>query len=184
MGDGSGSQVAEEFLSRCDGQAYGNACEAAAAGINVAHAGVCSSPVCQDNNDCSIADYCIKAVGDCGGAETCGPRPDSCSPIYEPVCGCDGGTYGNECNAAAAGVNVAHSGECPSARLPLFDCAIGQHCVYAVGACAGSGQCEAIPQNCPDVWIPVCRCDGRTYSNSCFAAAVGMSILDGGACPP
>ncbi|WP_371400269.1 hypothetical protein [Priestia megaterium] len=32
--------------------------------------------------------------------------------MYQPVCGCDGKTYGNACQAAGAGVSVASAGAC------------------------------------------------------------------------
>ena len=63
----------------------------------------------------SPADYCRMTTGQCrmpDASGTCMARPQVCTRIYQPVCGCDGRTYGNSCEAEAAGVNPLHAGAC------------------------------------------------------------------------
>jgi hypothetical protein len=44
-----------------------------------------------------------------------------CQDIYKPICGCDGKTYGNECEARVEGIRVAFEGECDPQTPPSSD---------------------------------------------------------------
>jgi Kazal-type serine protease inhibitor domain len=51
----------------------------------------------------------------CGAADqtgTCARKPQFCTKIYKPVCGCNGKSYGNDCERRAAGVGKVKDGAC------------------------------------------------------------------------
>jgi len=67
---------------------------------------------CTINAGCPDGYYCAKIKGDCDSQGICKPVPDAWIEIYDPVCGCDGQTYGNAYEAAGHGINVDYSGTC------------------------------------------------------------------------
>ena len=144
--------------------------------------------VCVSNEDCDADEFCRRDVCDEGAEGRCVDRPVTCPVVLDPVCGCDGVTYNNACFAGAAGVSIDHEGACGEAQLcgapdDAF-CPTGEFCKRPEGECSAEarGECADIPDTCPVAPDQVCGCDGVTYTNSCLAAAAGVTIASRGEC--
>ncbi len=173
----------------CDGETYSNPCMAAAAGASIARMGACEDEPgegCSDNADCPRGAFCRKDEGECDAVGECIDRPDFCPEIFDPVCGCDGQTYGNACMAARSGTSVDHVGVCDGEPAggceDNADCPRGTYCQKRDGECDAVGECAISPEACVALFDPVCGCDRRTYSNACMAASVGVSVDHVGEC--
>ncbi len=137
-------------------------------------------PDCTNDGDCEVGSICED--GTCESA--------ICPDVYDPVCGVNGETYGNACEARAAHVEVAYEGECKDepqvcGGIQGLSCPEGEMCDLQPGLCGGAdldGVCVEKPEICPEVYDPVCGCDGVTYSNDCFRLMAGEQKDHDGEC--
>lgn len=93
----------------------------------------------QNHRECDAGDVCLPFFSlrclEPDEIGICVRKPSYCLPISNPVCGCDGTSYPNICEALKAGTTVADVGVCPEPEEP--ECAGGDEGPF----CAGDGTC-------------------------------------------
>jgi hypothetical protein len=87
---------------------------------------------CDDGLFCSYSLESMCGAADQGG--TCSVKPQICNKIYHPTCGCDGHTYGNNCEANAGGTSVSRVGSCDVNIVGAWSYIKGAHYDYTFNA--------------------------------------------------
>jgi len=89
---------------------------------------------CPTGYFCDLASQCGVISDAAGSCKPTGPGI-TCGAVYDPVCGCDGQTYPNDCTRVVQGVLKAHEGACAGGSGG----ATGTGGIHMDGGAPGSG---------------------------------------------
>jgi len=103
-----------------------------------------------------------------------------CPAIYQPVCGANGKTYGNSCEANCANVKVTHGGFCLKKRNVLYTPIIRY--IPPPQSTLLEKKQNTLSCMCPKNYRPVCGADGKTYGNECLAKCDNVKVSHNGFC--
>jgi hypothetical protein len=179
----------------CDGKDYQNACERIAQGIGLFSTGKCK-PAGQPcdakvQGSCAAGQYCVLKEGcDAKALGACAAIPAQCTGNPDgKVCACDGQEFASACEAAQAGVNVAHAGSCEASGkmcggIAGFQCAKGMICDRMECYPDAAGQCAWLAASCPvaPAGQEECGCNGKTYGSVCERQLAGVGRKNAGVC--
>jgi hypothetical protein len=218
---GSGAcQTIYSPVCGCDGKTYSNDCERRNAKVSKQVDGACPTTVTNCGGiaglKCPANQWCEFTANTCGVADQMGvcmtTEGGVCPPVYRPECGCDGKTYGSDCERRDARVSKLSDGACPTPDAGIRDagaadrvkpqtgtldsvcgggastaCLPSLFCEYTAGTCGAadaSGTCwPKGTGSCLGVSRPECGCDNKTYSNDCVRMYAGVALKSTGACP-
>ena len=118
-------------------------------------------------------DLCKRPTGGCFSSSDCPPNTQCKGCGADPCCPMCGVCYG-KCIPISKG--CASNGDCGA---PNEYCHIDNGCKVTG---AKMGDCKPKPGACPEMYAPVCGCDGKTHGNSCVAHSKGINVAHTGPC--